>query len=75
MLTVYVLVAVFLLASGQTSVETSQFASAEDCKAGAEALRAFLTTHETDIASATWSCTSWELTQPKIEQPLPKRNL
>jgi len=75
MLAVYVLLAVFLLGSGQISVETSQYATEDECAAAAEALRAFLTSHETEVVSATWKCSELSLIQPPVQQPAPKQNL
>jgi len=72
MLTVFVLVAILLSDDGKMSVETFQYASAEECRAGANALQEFLKTHDVAVVSGTWGCTQWDLIAPAAKPLAPE---
>ncbi len=74
MLTVFILVAVLLSDDGKVNVQTFEFASAEECREGANAFQEFLKTHDLGVVSGTWGCTQWELITPAAKPLAPKSN-
>jgi hypothetical protein len=77
-ITVHVLVAWALLATGELKVETSHHWSNEDCIAAALAYNARLKSEGVEIKNGSWMCAAWRvgpMPPPPPPPPLaPKRN-